>query len=158
VAAHRHRTTSLACNLKPPPFPHNSSVATASTRCRTRATPEQDSVSPQGHHRSPASPASSRTGSSTFSYRAPASPSPLSKQPLTSSSSSVSWRTCSLELNWSQWGLDPCYDAQLVIQVWTTYRRTMRCLPNFERSTAKGWPRCRYWDWTQVAHRPLVQR
>ncbi|KAI9461081.1 cysteine protease required for autophagy [Russula earlei] len=50
--------------------------------------PERGSVSPPGHHRSPTSPASSRTGSSSFSYRAPASPSPLSKQLSTSSSSS----------------------------------------------------------------------
>ena len=51
-----------------------------------QATPERGSVSPPGHHRSPTSPASSRTGSSTFSYHA--SPSPLSKQLSTSSSSS----------------------------------------------------------------------
>lgn len=53
-----------------------------------QATPERGSVSPPGHHRSPTSPASSRTGSSTFSYHATASPSPLSKQLSTSSSSS----------------------------------------------------------------------
>src|ERR1700677_2348287 len=52
-----------------------------------QATPERGSVSPPGHHRSPTSPASSRTGSSTFSYPT-ASPSPLSKQLSTSSSSS----------------------------------------------------------------------
>ena len=54
-----------------------------------QATPERGSVSPPpaGHHRSPTSPASSRTGSSTFSYPI-ASPSPLSKQLSTSSSSS----------------------------------------------------------------------
>jgi cysteine protease ATG4 len=49
--------------------------------------PERGSVSPPGHHRSPTSPVSSRTGSSTFSYPT-ASPSPLSKQLSTSSSSS----------------------------------------------------------------------
>lgn len=53
-----------------------------------QTTPERGSASPPGHHRSPTSPASSRTGSSTFSYRAPASSSPLSKQLSTSSSSS----------------------------------------------------------------------
>ena len=52
-----------------------------------QTTPERGSVSPPGHHRSPTSPASSRTGSSTFSYPT-ASPSPLSKQLSTSSSSS----------------------------------------------------------------------
>lgn len=53
-----------------------------------QATPEKGSVSPPSHHRSPTSPASSRTGSSTFSYHATPSPSPLSKQLSTSSSSS----------------------------------------------------------------------
>jgi cysteine protease ATG4 len=52
-----------------------------------QVTPERGSVSPPSHHRSPTSPASSRTGSSTFSYPT-ASPSPLSKQLSTSSSSS----------------------------------------------------------------------
>jgi cysteine protease ATG4 len=52
-----------------------------------QTTPERGSASPLGHNRSPTSPASSRTGSSTFSYRSPASPSPLSKQLSTSSSS-----------------------------------------------------------------------
>src|ERR1700761_3038028 len=51
-----------------------------------QTTPERGSVSPPGHHRSPTSPASSRTGSSTFSYPT-ASPSPLSKQLSTSFSS-----------------------------------------------------------------------
>jgi cysteine protease ATG4 len=54
-------------------------------------TPERGSVSPPGHHSSPlgspTSPASTRTGSSTFSYPT-ASPSPLSKQLSTSSLSS----------------------------------------------------------------------
>ncbi|KAH9028417.1 peptidase family C54-domain-containing protein [Lactarius hengduanensis] len=53
-----------------------------------QATPERGSVSPPLHHRSPTSPASSRTGSSTFSYHATPSPSPLSKELSTSSSSS----------------------------------------------------------------------
>jgi len=51
-----------------------------------QSTPERGSVSPPGHHRSPTSPVSSRTGSSTFSYPT-TSPSPLSKQLSTSSSS-----------------------------------------------------------------------
>jgi len=53
-----------------------------------QTTPERGSASPLGHNRSPTSPASSRTGSTTFSHRSPASPSPLSKQLSTSSSSS----------------------------------------------------------------------
>lgn len=53
-----------------------------------QTTPERRSTSPLGHNRSPTSPASSRTGSTTFSHRTPASPSPLSKQLSTSSSSS----------------------------------------------------------------------
>jgi cysteine protease ATG4 len=57
-----------------------------------QTTPERGSASPPGHHRSPTSPASSRTGSSTFSHRTPASPSPLSKQLSTSSSSSSGTR------------------------------------------------------------------
>ncbi|KAH9980532.1 hypothetical protein BJV74DRAFT_101947 [Russula compacta] len=76
--------TRTAVPMRPPPL--------ATERERgipiRRSTPERGSVSPPGHHRSPTSPASSRTGSSTFSYRAPASPSPLSKQLSTSSSSS----------------------------------------------------------------------
>ena len=53
-----------------------------------QTTPERGSASPLGHNRSPTSPASSRTGSTTLSHRSPASPSPLSKQLSTSSSSS----------------------------------------------------------------------
>lgn len=53
-----------------------------------QTTPERGSASPLGHNRSPTSPASSRTGSSTFSHRSPASPSPLSKQ-LSASNSSL---------------------------------------------------------------------
>lgn len=53
-----------------------------------QTTPERGSASPLGHNRTPTSPASSRTGSTTFSHRSPASPSPLSKQLSTSSSSS----------------------------------------------------------------------
>jgi cysteine protease ATG4 len=51
-------------------------------------TPERGTASPPGHHRSPTSPASGHTGSSTFPHRIPALPSPLSKQLSTSSSSS----------------------------------------------------------------------
>jgi cysteine protease ATG4 len=82
-----------------------------------QSTPERGSVSPPGHHRSPTSPASSRTGSSTFSYPT-ASPSPLSKQLSTSSSSSggahVRWNSAGangtgsvLSGEASESGLDP---------------------------------------------------
>lgn len=56
--------------------------------------PESDQPRPQysptQHHRSQTSPSSVRTGSSTFSYRAPLSPSPLQKEFSTSSSTSSS--------------------------------------------------------------------
>jgi hypothetical protein len=82
-----------------------------------QSTAERGSVSPPGHHRSPTSPASSRTGSLTFSYPT-ASLSPLSKQLSTSSSSSggahVRWNTASangggsvLSGEASEAGLDP---------------------------------------------------
>jgi cysteine protease ATG4 len=53
-----------------------------------QTTPERGSASPIGHNRSPTSPASSRTASTTISHRSPTSPSPLSKQLSSSSSSS----------------------------------------------------------------------
>ena len=81
--------------LRPPTQTQTQSQTPTTERERERgipirqATPERGSVSPPPptHHRSPTSPASSRTGSSTFSYPT-ASPSPLSKQLSTSSSSS----------------------------------------------------------------------
>ncbi|KAI0259535.1 hypothetical protein BC834DRAFT_943164 [Gloeopeniophorella convolvens] len=82
-----------AVPLRPPPPPAERERGIPIRQ----ATPERGSASPPGHHRSPTSPASSRTGSSTFSYHAPASPSPLSKQLSTSSSSSggahARWRS-----------------------------------------------------------------
>ena len=82
--------------LRPPTQTQTQTQTPTTERERERgipirqATPERGSVSPPPpghHHRSPTSPASSRTGSSTFSYPT-ASPSPLSKQLSTSSSSS----------------------------------------------------------------------
>ncbi|KAI0245661.1 hypothetical protein BJV78DRAFT_1287349 [Lactifluus subvellereus] len=100
-------------------------------------TPERASVSPPGHHRSPTSPASSRTGSSTFSYRAPASPSPLSKQLSTSSSSSggahARWQSTGangagseLSVTASDAGLDPT-QLHLVTAYNATELRTYHC-------------------------------
>jgi len=100
VAAHHHHITSLArkqttCSTWAPIIQEQQS------RCRYPRIPQNASVAcqfdkqhPSGvqhhlrHHRSSTSPASSRTGSSTFPHRTPASPSPLSKQLSTSSSSS----------------------------------------------------------------------
>ena len=80
--------------------PTQTQVPTTERECERgipirQATPERGSVlpPPPGHHRSPTSPASSRTGSSTFSYPT-ASPSPLSKQLSTSSSSSSGAHAC----------------------------------------------------------------
>ena len=61
------------------------------TRARVpirQTTPELGSVPPPGHHRSPTSPCFELYGTPTFSHHTPASPSPLSKQLSTSSSSS----------------------------------------------------------------------
>ncbi|KAI0294162.1 hypothetical protein BC826DRAFT_352534 [Russula brevipes] len=77
-----HTRTAIPLRLPPHTAERERAIPTR------QATPERGSVSPPGHHRSPTSPASSRTGSSTFSYRPPTSPSPLSKQLSTSSSSS----------------------------------------------------------------------
>ena len=102
MAAHQHHITSLArkqttCSTwtpiiqeqqsrcRYPRIPQNASERGMPIR---RTTPERSSASPPGHHRSPTLPASSRTGSSTFSHRTPASPSPLLKHLSTSSSSS----------------------------------------------------------------------
>ncbi|KAI0320566.1 hypothetical protein OF83DRAFT_1258250 [Amylostereum chailletii] len=79
--------TRPAVPLRPPPSAERD-------RSERQTTPER----PTAHHRSPTSPASSRTASSTFSYHAPTSPSPLAHQLSTSSSSSgahVRWRSTS---------------------------------------------------------------
>jgi cysteine protease ATG4 len=80
---------------RPPSCAYSNPITLTPASSGTRAwdtdrqtTPERGSASPLGHNRSPTSPASSRTGSTTFSHRSPASLSPLSKQLSTSSSSS----------------------------------------------------------------------
>ncbi|KAI0311798.1 peptidase family C54-domain-containing protein, partial [Amylostereum chailletii] len=81
--------TRPAVPLHPPPSAERD-------RSEHQTTPERPMAS--AHHRSPTSPASSRTASSTFSYHAPTSPSSLAHQLSTSSSSSgahVRWRSTS---------------------------------------------------------------
>ncbi|KAH8980199.1 hypothetical protein EDB92DRAFT_1937183 [Lactarius akahatsu] len=94
-------------------------------------TPERGSVSPPGHHRSPTSPASSRTGSSTFSYHATPSPSPLSKELSTSSSSSeahtlVGTLPARMAAGASDVGLDPT-QMHYVTAYSATDLRTFHC-------------------------------
>ncbi|KAI0042006.1 hypothetical protein FA95DRAFT_1564791 [Auriscalpium vulgare] len=69
--------------LRPPP-----NLSEQPRRSERQTTPERSTYPLTHHHRAPTSPASSRTGSSTFSYHAPISPSPLSQQLSSSSSSS----------------------------------------------------------------------
>ncbi|KAH9016405.1 hypothetical protein EDB83DRAFT_2508558 [Lactarius deliciosus] len=97
-----------------------------------QATPERGSVSPTGHHRSPTSPASSRTGSSTFSYHATPSPSPLSKEAV-DEQLLLGRRTRSLALYRREWrwgtsdvGLDPT-QMHYVTAYSATDLRTFHC-------------------------------
>ena len=76
-----HARTAIPLRLPPHTAEHEHGIPIRQT------THEQGSASPLGHNRSPTSPASSRTGSSTFSHRSPASTPSLSKQLSTSSSS-----------------------------------------------------------------------
>ncbi len=80
-----------------------------------QTTPERGSASPIGHSRSPTSPASSRTGSTTISHHSLTSPTPLSMQLSSSSSSSggahARWQN--LGRNWSWLRL---------ILMWMTFR------------------------------------
>ncbi|KAI0056521.1 hypothetical protein BV25DRAFT_1572624 [Artomyces pyxidatus] len=69
--------------LRPPP-----NLTDQPRRSERQTTPERSTHPLSQHLRSPTSPASSRTGSSTFSYHAPISPSPLAQQLSSSSSSS----------------------------------------------------------------------
>ena len=92
-----------------------------------QVTPERGSVSPPGHHRSPTSSASSRTGLSTFSYPT-ALPSPLSKQLSTSRSSGR--RPRSLELCQREW-------QRRVGIVGRSERRWLGCYPDALRDVVQ---------------------
>lgn len=80
--------------LRPAPRPANANAweresTPDSDRDRERETRRnQRSPSLNHHHRIPTSPSSTRTGSSTFSYHAPMSPSPLQQQLSSSSAAS----------------------------------------------------------------------
>ena len=87
-----------------------------------QTTPEWGSASPLGHNRSPTSPPSSRTGSSTFSHRSPASPAPLSMQ-LSTSSSSLSAHMLNGNPR-EPTVLDRSHRAHLVTRAWTKRRCT----------------------------------
>ncbi|TFY74660.1 hypothetical protein EWM64_g9352 [Hericium alpestre] len=90
-----------AIPLRPPPSSFGTDTLLYGSRDRheRQTTPESDKEQPRlrqmhtppsnNHHRSPTSPSSVRTASSTFSYHAPLSPSPLAQQLSSSSSSST---------------------------------------------------------------------
>ncbi|KII83879.1 hypothetical protein PLICRDRAFT_702172 [Plicaturopsis crispa FD-325 SS-3] len=93
-----------AVPLRPPPTPpHNRQFERETTPENDRRA-SQRSPPPTNHHRSPTSPSSTRTGSSTFSYHTPISPSPLQQQFSTSSSSTTSSSLSSSQLHSSTHG------------------------------------------------------
>jgi cysteine protease ATG4 len=135
--------------------------------------PERGPASRPDHHRSPTSPASSRTGSSTFSYPT-ASPSLLSNQLSTSSSSQgsahVRWNSAA-ELSGCQWrpvevsgetsdaGLDPT-QMYYVTSYSTTELRTFLCectckmpLSRLNQSMLKGFLCKKEMDWIDLRRR-----
>src|SRR5882762_6711373 len=68
------------------PFRPAPSLVDVSMRSDRQLTPDRQQT--PSHHRLPTSPSSVRTGSSTFSYHVPLSPSPLAHQLSSSSTSS----------------------------------------------------------------------
>ncbi|KAF9465112.1 hypothetical protein BDZ94DRAFT_1254537 [Collybia nuda] len=76
--------TRPAISLRPPPpmpvFPYPSGRETTPESDREGSKVRTQRSPPPNHHRAPTSPSSTRTGSSTFSYHAPISPSPLQQE------------------------------------------------------------------------------
>jgi cysteine protease ATG4 len=88
-----------------------------------QTTPERGSASPLGHNRSPTSPASSRTGSTTFSHRSPASPSPYRSNYRPAAHRQVAHMLDGTRR--APMGPHRSCLAQLVTPTWTMCKRTM---------------------------------